>query len=624
MNVILGVTVCLFCFLSFSLVASFITVRLTTMVGRKRNLTLILSSSLCFLLLSLLCSLVWPKQVALADESELPSNFEQVALTRSSPDEIVVTEGDKARLVNVAKSGSSESSDTSELWEKALDALLVGPCTQAEATARIMDDLAWRYYHYPDKREKVPVVPGGEFGQGDRFQPLNHYSNYGEFLQKNRMVYDTSAFIFYYHLVELNSGKSWNSGTWNYEDLYRDWYNYYEGITDTPSNENQEGPYTFPITMTGIKGNWGATNATNGTPVEDTTVTLDVNSESIATNINNKVGNAFSIILFVSAFSNNSGSTGTTAIYLLVSESPINVTIADNGVQPNGNNTPVYSIQYSSESTVSTYRYSAYTSTRENNKIYSYQSNILNYNGHIRAVYSSQSIGTGNQNPTEPVYSPPIDKPTSPDVPTPAPVNTPTSPNITNVNVTQTDVDLQPVIDAISVLNTNMVNHFNGLETFMGDWFSALFDMLTDWRDMWIEYTGALYEDLTDYLWNIERLLNQLLLQETSEPVVNPTIDDGNTADQQATVNLELLKKKFPTSIPWDLYGILTLLETAPVAPTFTLPVVMTEYTITIDLSDFSPMAAVSRRMSVLLFAVGLLMNTKKIASIDIGANHGN
>ena len=254
--------------------------------------------------------------------------------------------------------------------------------------------------------------------------------------------------------------------------------------------------------------------------------------------------------------------------------------------------------------------------------------------------------GTGGPIPDPDPVNPPDPDPVTP-VPDPEPVDP--GDNWTTIvnnvyNVTQTHVDLQPVIDAISIvnqsiqqgnrnLNTINTNLLNGFQALLGQidawasWWSDTWSYYVLWLQSWFSNFGDIFEgmrlEMAEYANDVIIWLNMIyneINNLNNAPVIEPTIESGNTLQTQTQVNLDALKRKFPTSIPWDLEIIIRLLEAPPLAPDFYLPVVYSNYTVEIDFSPFEPMAAVSRRMSVLLFAVGLLMNTKKLVTIEVAS----
>ena len=75
-------------------------------------------------------------------------------------------------------------------------------------------------------------------------------------------------------------------------------------------------------------------------------------------------------------------------------------------------------------------------------------------------------------------------------------------------------------------------------------------------------------------------------------------------------------KSHFPLSLPWDMLAIVGLLAHEPVTPAVDYPIVFNGETIAeieIDLSDYEDVADVSRKMSVIVFAMGLLITYPQV-----------
>lgn len=96
-------------------------------------------------------------------------------------------------------------------------------------------------------------------------------------------------------------------------------------------------------------------------------------------------------------------------------------------------------------------------------------------------------------------------------------------------------------------------------------------------------------------------------IEETADlpPVVPPEAVGDFTID---------LTNFFPFCIPFDVYDAITLFSAAPVAPNMPLKMTWegTEYGFDIDLSPFDTVAAVLRRMEIIVFIVGLAVVTRR------------
>lgn len=80
---------------------------------------------------------------------------------------------------------------------------------------------------------------------------------------------------------------------------------------------------------------------------------------------------------------------------------------------------------------------------------------------------------------------------------------------------------------------------------------------------------------------------------------------------------VDTFKKKFPFSIPWDIYYILNGLATTPKAPYFELPLKVERYgideTIIVDMSRFQVLSDLSRSIFSMLFMIVLINLTIKV-----------
>lgn len=80
------------------------------------------------------------------------------------------------------------------------------------------------------------------------------------------------------------------------------------------------------------------------------------------------------------------------------------------------------------------------------------------------------------------------------------------------------------------------------------------------------------------------------------------------------------LKDKFPFSLPWDVFFLVSLLEAEPEAPKIKLPIVLERYGIEeyieIDMSKFEVLSEICRGMLTITYAYGLLNLTYKVINI--------
>lgn len=85
----------------------------------------------------------------------------------------------------------------------------------------------------------------------------------------------------------------------------------------------------------------------------------------------------------------------------------------------------------------------------------------------------------------------------------------------------------------------------------------------------------------------------------------------------------QMVKVKFPTSIPWDVLALVRLLACEPQTPHFEIPVHLdllgkkVEYEIVLDLEQFERVAIFGRGLLSILFSIWLLLITKRILYKD-------
>lgn len=83
---------------------------------------------------------------------------------------------------------------------------------------------------------------------------------------------------------------------------------------------------------------------------------------------------------------------------------------------------------------------------------------------------------------------------------------------------------------------------------------------------------------------------------------------------------LELIKTRFPFSIPWDIVAIIAVLSAEPEAPVFDIPLKLERYgidtSIKIDFSNFSVLSDISRSFLTLIWCMYLMNYTVKFTDL--------
>lgn len=313
-------------------------------------------------------------------------------------------------------------------------------------------------------------------------------------------------------------------------------------------------------------------------------------------------------------------------MYIIASRSPIQFTVNDVGTGPNHNypdityktitvssSTELYSVNSSAPSDYNTYSYTGYGPNATGTTSFS--------TGYVLGCWSlglgdGGGGGGGEQDDTPP-------DPTQPRQPIDWPdITLPSLPDFTitnNYTTTSGDIDWYPVTSRLDAINAN-------LELFYDSFNSYRADLLEFWDSLGAALDGfdARFFRMSEQLREVIQWLRNIydMLAASSGRVAGdmyeinnyytPTLDGGNTPQQQLNADASRLKGKFPFSVPWDLYALLQFLEAPRAAPvfTFTLPLMGT---LTCDLSVLDDVAAVCRWGSLFAFGAGLVYKTKDL-----------
>lgn len=529
-----------------------------------------------------------------------------------------------------------------------LKSILQAVYTRNQAIWGIEQDLAWRWYQHPEKRGKVPVVSKNDHLFAILDTPT--FTNAGS-AQKQYDTWYSYAQQFYpipmgYKLASFDGGDWSPTGTFNIDDYeqYAKWYNYFEDVSESggsteisyqlptlyygsgESNNRRVAVYDTTDSSTYTYYNAGMTNNANN-PLS-ANISISGVTDTINNFISEKISNGYKAYGIAGHWGYVSDTwtkykEGQVRIYIVPSDTVITETRETETSRPSiiiPQGTKYYYIStVTSSNYLGTYMISGPTlyHPRGWNSPSEERTVTSDYNIANGAIFAYGLLG-GNDNSveTEPVYFVPTSDTIKPIPPTITP-DTATYITYNQISNTTTTVDLQPILDAIRNLDQNVQigfdNVISSIETCcnnMREFLTAWLTDITNWYDL-----------ILTELQKQTRWLEAIYYSKANDVIVQPDDESDGGVDLQIQWenNLSQLEKKFPLSIPWDLYGCLALLDAPPQAPVFELPVVMTEYTVEVDLSDFEPVASISRKLSVLLFVVGLLMNTKKLISITIG-----
>lgn len=140
-----------------------------------------------------------------------------------------------------------------------------------------------------------------------------------------------------------------------------------------------------------------------------------------------------------------------------------------------------------------------------------------------------------------------------------------------------------------------------------------------------LEQNKTFFDTVIDYLKKITHAITAGNIIDTLDTLLNIKDDvdalddfvDGIVEDLTPTV--ELVKTKFPTSIPWDIIGIVSIMACEPQTPKFEIPihfnVLGQQYddVLVIDLEQFDRVARFGRALLSVMFTLWLLLVTKRM-----------
>lgn len=273
--------------------------------------------------------------------------------------------------------------------------------------------------------------------------------------------------------------------------------------------------------------------------------------------------------------------------------------------------------------------------TNESKRVYTSASGYATIIDGVTYVTFNGSAANVNINPDSETYqswmynvstgsSVIVEPPAYPTMPEPPTGGGSTVTNVTyNITNNTTTADLQPILDALIVINRNLdefsdmfVQFADELLTGLQEWFSVFLDAF-DVMAKWLE--RIYFRIPTDFGGGGGG--------GPSDPVEDPTgfwrwlgdlIDDlvGDLPEGLGSFGdaLGQLTGRFPFSVPWDMAALLGLLAHDPVTPVFDAPWMAFDGTsvspvpsaIHVDLSPFDDAAAVVRGVLVVLFCVQL------------------
>ncbi len=140
-----------------------------------------------------------------------------------------------------------------------------------------------------------------------------------------------------------------------------------------------------------------------------------------------------------------------------------------------------------------------------------------------------------------------------------------------------------------------------------------------------LEQNRSFFDTVIDYLKKITHAITAGNIIDTLDTLLNIK-DDVDALDdfvggivEDLTPTVELVKTKFPTSIPWDIIGIVSIMACEPQIPKFEIPihfnVLGQQYddVLVIDLEQFDRVARFGRALLSVMFTLWLLLVTKRM-----------
>lgn len=519
-------------------------------------------------------------------------------------------------------------------------------------------DLAWRYYQADaSKRDKVPLTPAW-YGVGE----LTDYANYEDW---RVAAYSNGVVLMPYNFRVLDGNSEWDVTTPNADIEYAKWYDYYEDTTpDDGGGSGGDNDGELPDGMYG--GYVLSVNAYNQT--------IKVYESYSSNNYDTVPASTYQqcILVFNNEVLSNEFEAKLNYERMLVGE--------DGNINAANNSDVTFYTQDDAR-----YRINAYQKPSTLNNVtlttISIKSKTQKYIINEGKLYSVVSVGIYNGfvtqnatwnngtswNFTPPTYAadeivtvgpdiggdnsqplpvlPPIQRPEVPETPTAPtePTVTPTQPTIVQYqpnDTTTTTADLTPILEAIRILNDNLVSGFANMQSEIETCCANMRDMLGGWYSYLGEWASVISGQIAE--WNDLILQELRIANEWFDAIYNKitggggsipdaTLDDGGYWDwlddlagavlgnlpEAATELLDAftgLRGLFPFSIPWDLGALLLLFVSSPVTPVFSLPVPYSASgvsMVTVDLSGWDGVMAAVRSIELVAFAAGLALKTR-------------
>ena len=174
---------------------------------------------------------------------------------------------------------------------------------------------------------------------------------------------------------------------------------------------------------------------------------------------------------------------------------------------------------------------------------------------------------------------------------------------------------LNEVQEQIQLTNSRLDDVYDVIHRYL----PLMSDILQELKDIYKAQVGSGFSDaalgvLQGLLDGLGGILGDIVI----DPEVNikKSFDDFSNAYKD-TGAVEMLKKKFPFSIPWDMAFLVAFLSAPPEAPRFEFPLVFERLgineVIVLDFSDFEVVSKISRTLLTLIYLIALMKFTTNI-----------
>lgn len=539
---------------------------------------------------------------------------------------------------------------------------------------KLVEALAGYWYAAPaSKRVKVPLISVDELAELPSARGLGDYDDLSDW-------YDAYTFPIFgtqgeWLIVNYATGNYVTAFDADLELVFADWYDYFNSVEQpgTGGGTTVDEEYlwvdceTVPTTKTG-NGTYikvgGTTytwsNASNNDYTKVENVRLRISGNALAT-ARERLGTDDVYVTAVASPLYASSSPRYRLSYNVVftAEEPQITTTTNTYVDGAYYRivTPGYVLETSGDLTESSSKIQADGSTLtvlvSDSFTYSDSSNADVTIGHTssgQSQYSgmvNSSGGGGTVVPPEPIAPP---KPVLPEPEEPTEPTIPTLPTITGptVNITAngnesttTTTDLQPILNALRIINSNVssiLTNMEDFETWVFDTFNAYWQSVqgyVDYLGKWCSNISKQINDTQTLLLRDLRKANQYLYQLVNKKQSGggPSIDPVSQPDEswswwealiqqllnalptavvQFLQQLSRLNTVFPFSIPWDIGFLLGLFRQSPQTPVFDLAINCSyfNWSAHIDLSSWDALALVVRRGELLAFGMTLITFT--------------